>query len=382
MALFDVTIDAQDGNARALSFDTAHGTVHTPMFMPVGTHATVKGVTVDQLHNMNSQVVLSNTYHLYMRPGVDIVEAAGGVQKFMNYNGPMLTDSGGFQLFSLDHMMKTDADGVTFHARDYDGSKHRWTPETNMDIQQRIGADIVMQLDQCIGYPSPKEAVAASTKLSWEWAQRCCEAHTREDQALFAIVQGGMFRDLRLESARRLVEIDAASREAGHKGFQGFGIGGYSVGEPHDVMFETLGDVCQALPANRPRYLMGVGNPTTLVRAVREGVDMFDCVLPTRTGRMGTAFSHEGRMNLRNAKYKDDFTPLDLQCTCPVCTQYTRAYLRHLVKQNEMLGGILLSIHNLHFLIDLMAKAREAVLAGEYETFYQDWMNSPAANDY
>lgn len=251
-----------------------------------------------------------------------------------------------------------------------------------MDIQQRIGADIVMQLDQCIGYPAEKEAVAASTKLSWEWAERCCAAHTREDQALFAIVQGGMHRDLRLESARRLMEIDAASRAAGHKGFQGFGIGGYSVGEPHDVMFETLGAVCDALPQDRPRYLMGVGNPTTLVRAVREGVDMFDCVLPTRTGRMGTAFSHEGRMNLRNAKYKEDFTSLDSQCTCPVCTQYTRAYLRHLVMQKEMLGGILLSIHNLHFLIDLMAKAREAVLAGEYEAFYQDWMNSPAANDY
>ena len=382
MALFDVTIDARDGNARALTFDTAHGAVHTPMFMPVGTHATVKGVTVDQLHDLGSQVVLANTYHLYMRPGVDIIERAGGVQKFMNYNGPMLTDSGGFQLFSLDHMMKTDPDGVSFHARDYDGSKHRWTPESNMDIQQRIGADIVMQLDQCIGYPAEKEAVAASTKLSWGWAERCCAAHTREDQALFAIVQGGMHRDLRLESVRRLMEIDAASRAAGHKGFQGFGIGGYSVGEPHDVMFETLGAVCDALPQDRPRYLMGVGNPTTLVRAVREGVDMFDCVLPTRTGRMGTAFSHEGRMNLRNAKYKEDFTPLDPQCTCPVCTQYTRAYLRHLVMQKEMLGGILLSIHNLHFLIDLMAKAREAVLAGEYEAFYQDWMNSPAANDY
>ncbi|MDO4591127.1 MAG: tRNA guanosine(34) transglycosylase Tgt [Slackia sp.] len=382
MALFDVTVDARDGNARAISFDTAHGTVHTPMFMPVGTHATVKGVTVDQLHAMGSQVVLANTYHLYMRPGVDIVEKAGGVQKFMNYDGPMLTDSGGFQLFSLDHMMKTDPDGVSFHARDYDGSKHRWTPESNMDIQQRIGADIVMQLDQCIGYPADKEAVAASTKLSWEWAERCCAAHTREDQALFAIVQGGMHRDLRLESARRLMEIDAASRAAGHKGFQGFGIGGYSVGEPHDVMFETLGAVCEALPQDKPRYLMGVGNPTTLVRAVREGVDMFDCVLPTRTGRMGTAFSHQGRMNLRNAKYKEDFTPLDPQCDCPVCTQYTRAYLRHLVMQKEMLGGILLSIHNLHFLIDLMAKARAAVLAGEYEAFYQDWMNSPAANDY
>ena len=382
MALFDVTVDARDGNARAISFDTAHGTVHTPMFMPVGTHATVKGVTVDQLHDMKSQVVLANTYHLYMRPGVDIIERAGGVQKFMNYDGPMLTDSGGFQLFSLDHMMKTDPDGVSFHARDYDGSKHRWTPESNMDIQQRIGADIVMQLDQCIGYPAEKEAVAASTKLSWEWAERCCAAHTREGQALFAIVQGGMHRDLRLESARRLMEIDAASRAAGHKGFQGFGIGGYSVGEPHDVMFETLGAVCEALPQDKPRYLMGVGNPTTLVRAVREGVDMFDCVLPTRTGRMGTAFSHQGRMNLRNAKYKEDFTPLDPQCSCPVCTQYTRAYLRHLVMQKEMLGGILLSMHNLHFLIDLMAKAREAVLAGEYEAFYQDWMNSPAADDY
>ena len=382
MALFDVTVDARDGNARALSFDTAHGAVHTPMFMPVGTHATVKGVTVDQLHGMGSQVVLANTYHLYMRPGVDIVERAGGVQRFMNYDGPMLTDSGGFQLFSLDHMMKTDADGVSFHARDYDGSKHRWTPESNMDIQQRIGADIAMQLDQCIGYPAKKEAVAASTKLSWEWAERCCAAHTREDQALFAIVQGGMHLDLRLESARRLLDIDARSRAAGHKGFQGFGIGGYSVGEPHDVMFETLGAVCAALPQDKPRYLMGVGNPTTLVRAVREGVDMFDCVLPTRTGRMGTAFSHQGRMNLRNAKYKEDFTPLDPACSCPVCTQYTRAYLRHLVMQKEMLGGILLSIHNLHFLIDLMAQARAAVLAGSYEEFYRAWMDSPAANDY
>ena len=382
MSLFDVTIDARDGAARALTFETAHGTVRTPMFMPVGTHATVKGVTVDQLHTIGSQVVLANTYHLYMRPGVEIIEAAGGVQKFMNYDGPMLTDSGGFQLFSLDHMMKTDPDGVTFHARDYDGSKHRWTPETNMDIQQRIGADIVMQLDQCIGYPAAKDDVAASTKLSWEWAERCCAAHTREDQALFGIVQGGMHLDLRLESVRRLLDIDARSREAGHKGFQGFGIGGYSVGEPHDVMFETLPQVCEALPDNRPRYLMGVGNPTTLVRAVRAGVDMFDCVLPTRTARMGTAFSSTGRMNMRNAKFTRDFGPLDAACTCPTCQNHSRAYIRHLVKQNEMLGGILLSIHNLHYLIDLMRRAREAVLADAYEEFYAAWMASPAAKDY
>ncbi|MDD7369242.1 MAG: tRNA guanosine(34) transglycosylase Tgt [Berryella intestinalis] len=382
MALFEYRIEGRSGHARAGSYETAHGTFQTPMFMPVGTHATVKGVTTDQLHEIKSQVVLANTYHLYMRPGVDLVEEAGGIQKFMNYDGPMLTDSGGFQLFSLDHMMKVDRDGVSFQARDYDGSRHRWTPESNMDIQQRIGADICMQLDQCIGYPAKKEDVRASTKLSWEWAKRCCDAHTRPDQALFAIVQGGMHLDLRLESVEELIRIDSESRAAGGRGFQGYGIGGYSVGEPHDVMFETLGAVCQAMPEGKLRYLMGVGNPTTLVRAVREGVDMFDCVLPTRTGRMGTAFSSEGRMNLRNAKFARDFSPLDRSCSCPVCRNHTRAYIRHLVKQKEMLGGILLSIHNLHFLIDLMARAREAVLADAYEDFYREWMASPGADDY
>ncbi len=382
MTLFEYRIEGRSGHARAGSYETAHGTFQTPMFMPVGTHATVKGVTTDQLHQIKSQVVLANTYHLYMRPGIDLVEEAGGIQKFMNYDGPMLTDSGGFQLFSLDHMMKVDRDGVSFQARDYDGSRHRWTPESNMDIQQRIGADICMQLDQCIGYPAKKEDVRASTKLSWEWAKRCCDAHTRPDQALFAIVQGGMHLDLRLESVEELVRIDSESRAAGGRGFQGYGIGGYSVGEPHDVMFETLGAVCQAMPEGKLRYLMGVGNPTTLVRAVREGVDMFDCVLPTRTGRMGTAFSSEGRMNLRNAKFARDFSPLDRSCTCPVCRNHTRAYIRHLVKQKEMLGGILLSIHNLHFLIDLMARAREAILTDAYEDFYREWMASPGADDY
>ena len=382
MSLFEYEIQAQSGHARAGRYETAHGAFVTPMFMPVGTHATVKGVTVDELHQINSQVVLANTYHLYMRPGADVVAEAGGVQKFMNYDGPMLTDSGGFQLFSLDHMMKTDPDGVSFQALDYDGSKHRWTPEENMRIQELLGADIAMQLDQCVGYPAERAAVEASTKLSWEWAERCLASHARADQALFAINQGGMHLDLRLESAKHLVDIEQASVAAGGRRFDGFGIGGYSVGESHETMFETLGTVARALPDDRPRYLMGVGNPTTLVRAVREGVDMFDCVLPTRTGRMGTAFSSTGRMNLRNAKFTRDFTPLDPACTCPTCTNYTRAYLRHLVKQGEMLGGILLSIHNLHFLIDLMRRAREAIVAGVYEEFYQDWMNSPAADDY
>ena len=382
MALFDYDIQATSGAARAGTYETAHGSFTTPMFMPVGTHATVKGVTARGLSELGAQVVLANTYHLYMRPGADVVEEAGGVAAFMGYDGPTLTDSGGFQLFSLDHMMKTDADGVSFQAFDYDGSKHRWTPESNMQIQERIGADIAMQLDQCVGYPAERSAVEASTRLSWEWAERCLAAHKRPDQALFGIVQGGMHLDLRLESVRRLLDIEQRSIDAGGRRFDGFGIGGYSVGEDHETMFETLGTVAQALPDDRPRYLMGVGNPTTLVRAVGAGVDMFDCVLPTRTGRMGTAFSSTGRMNMRNAKYARDFGPLDPACTCETCTHYTRAYIRHLVKQNEMLGGILLSMHNLHFLIDLMRRAREAVLAGAYEEFEAAWLASPGAKDY
>ena len=382
MALFDYTIEAQSGAARAGRYATAHGDFTTPLFMPVGTHATVKGVTIAGLHELNAQVVLANTYHLYMRPGVDVVEEAGGVHEIKAYDGPMLTDSGGFQLFSLAHMMKPGDDGVKFRADDYDGSKHFWTPEINMDIQERIGADIVMQLDQCVGYPAERKDVEASTKLSWEWAERCLAAHKRPDQALFGIVQGGMHLDLRLESVHRLLDIEKANVEAGGRRFDGFGIGGYSVGEDHETMFETLGEVTRACPEDRPRYLMGVGNPTTLVRAVREGMDMFDCVLPTRTARMGTCFSSRGRMNLRNAQYTHDFSPLDEECTCPVCRDFTRAYIRHLVVQKEMLGGILLSIHNLHYLLDLMRRAREALLAGEYEAFYEDWMASPAADDF
>ena len=381
MALFDCTCEATSGHARALSYETAHGTFRTPMFMPVGTSATVKGVTTDQLRELGAQVVLANTYHLAMRPGADLVEEAGGIHRFMNYDGPMLTDSGGFQVFSLADTVKLSDDGVTFKSI-YDGSNIHWTPEENMVIQQKIGADIAMQLDQCAPYPAERAFVAKAVDYSSAWARRCLAAHTRPDQTLFGIVQGGMHLDLRLESIRRLREIEDESLAAGHRRFGGFGIGGYSVGEDHEVMFETLGEVARACPEDRPRYLMGVGNPTTLVRAVREGVDMFDCVLPTRTARMGTAFSSTGRMNLRNAKYKADFGPLDPACTCPTCQTHSRAYLRHLVKQDEMLGAILLSVHNLHFLIDLMARAREAVLAGAYEEFYAAWMAGPGVKDY
>lgn len=381
MGLFDFTVEAQSGHARAATFTTAHGDALTPMFMPVGTHATVKGITVDQLHDLQAQVVLANSYHMYLRPGVEVVEEAGGLHSFMNWDGPILTDSGGFQIFSLADTLKIDENGVDFRSI-YDGSKHRWTPESNMDLQQRLGADIVMQLDQCAPYPAEREFVENAMELSARWARRCLAAHHKEDQALFGIVQGGMHLDLRLRSIEHLTKIGEESEASGHKNFQGFGIGGYSVGEEHDVMFETLGDVARALPTEKPRYVMGVGNPTTLVRAVREGVDMFDCVLPTRTARMGTAFSSTGRMNMRNAKYTHDFGPLDEQCSCSVCANYSRAYLRHLIKSNEMLGGILLSIHNIHYLLDLMRKAREAIIADEYEAFYQNWMNSPAAADY
>lgn len=375
------SLDACCGHARAATIKTAHGTVRTPMFMPVGTHATVKGLMPDQLHDIGSQVILANTYHMYLRPGVETVAEAGGLHEFMAWDGPILTDSGGFQIFSLADTLKLDEDGVSFQSI-YDGSKHRWTPERNMEIQQALGADIIMQLDQCAPYPAQKDFVRSAMELSVQWAQRCLRAHTRTDQALFGIVQGGMHLDLRLESVQKLQEIGAQSAQSGHKDFDGFGIGGYSVGEDHEVMFETVGQVARALPENKPRYLMGVGNPTTLLRGVREGIDMFDCVLPTRTARMGTAFSHEGRLNMRNARFTRDFGPLDGQCTCSVCQMHSRAYIRHLIKSNEMLGGVLLSVHNLYFLLELMRKARQAIQEDQFEAFYQEWMNSSAAQDY
>ncbi len=381
MALFDFLLEAESGHARAALFETAHGTIATPTFMPVGTHATVKGIMPIQLHDLGAQVVLANTYHLSLRPGADLIAEAGGLHAFMRWDAPILTDSGGFQVFSLADTVKLHDDGLEFRSI-YDGERVFWTPETNMELQQKLGADIVMQLDQCTPYPADRAFVRRAVLLSAAWGRRCLAAHERPDQTLFGIVQGGMELDLRLESIARLLEADEESAAHGHCRFGGFGIGGYSVGEEHDVMFETLGEVTRALPITRPRYLMGVGNPTTLVRAVREGVDLFDCVLPTRTARMGTAFSSAGRMKMRNAQYARDFQPLDPECSCVVCREFSRAYIRHLVKQKEMLGGILLSIHNIYFLLDLMRRAREAICAGAYEDFYRAWMNSPAVADY
>lgn len=370
---FDFELIATDAGsaARRGRLHTPHGAIETPVFMPVGTRATVKGVTPDQLRALDARIILSNTYHLFLRPGSELIAQAGGLHRFMGWDRAILTDSGGFQIFSLADTLKLTDDGVRFRSI-IDGSWHFWTPEDNMRVQAELGADIIMQLDQCPPYPADKDLVATAVRRSARWAERCKAAHHREDQALFGIVQGGVHDDLRAESVARLVEL----------GFPGYGIGGYSVGEPHELMLESLPAVCNALPADKPRYLMGVGNPTTLLEAVARGVDMFDCVLPTRTARLGTAFSSEGRLNLKNARFARDFGPLDSECGCPVCAVHSRAYLRHLVNTKEMLGATLLTLHNLHYLLDLMRVAREAIEAGTFSELLDAWRDSPAHQDY
>ena len=372
---FDVIANDPNTHARRGVFHTAHGDVPTPIFMPVGTKATVKGLMPVQVEQLGAKIILNNTYHLAMRPGADLVAEMGGVHEFMRWDKPILTDSGGFQVFSHGEFMKLTDEGVRFRAVDYDGSWVSWTPEDNMAIAEKLGSDICMQLDQCPGYPATRAFVERAVELSSMWGERCWRAHTRPDQALFGIVQGGMHLDLRLRSLRHLEECGD---------FPGYGIGGYSVGEDHETMFETLTPlVSEHMPKDKPRYLMGVGNPTTLVRAVAAGVDMFDCVLPTRTARVGTAFSDEGRLNLKNARFAHDHGVLDEGCDCPACAGgFTRAYIHHLVRQHEMLGGILLSQHNLRYLIRLMERVREAIEQGRYADFYRDWMDSPASNDF
>ncbi len=372
---FELVAQDASTSARAGVLHTAHGTVETPIFMPVGTKAAVKGLTTPALEELGAQIILANTYHLAMRPGEQLVAELGGLHSFMNWNRPILTDSGGFQAFSLSKHFKFQDAGLSFRAIDYGGEKVVWSPEDNMNIAQALGSDICMQLDQCVGYPVERAELERAVELSSLWAERCWRAHSRDDQALFGIVQGGMDLKLRLRSLSHLESCGD---------FPGYGIGGYSVGEDHELMFESLAPlVSEHMPHAKPRYLMGVGNPTTLVRAVACGVDMFDCVLPTRTARMGTAFSSTGRMNLRNSCYKHDATPLDEQCGCPVCSAgYTRAYIHHLVRQHEMNASILLSQHNLYFLLDLMRKARTAIVESRYKAFLDAWMTSEACNDY
>jgi queuine tRNA-ribosyltransferase len=354
---FKYTCIHQDGKARAGTFTTPHGVIETPMFMPVGTQATVKTLTPDHLHDLGAQIILSNTYHLYLRPGADIVAELGGLHRFMHWEKPILTDSGGFQVFSLSNTRKISEQGVIFKSH-IDGSSHEFTPEKSIAIQENLGADIIMAFDECA---PPYEKVYNQTAMqrTHRWAERCLQAKKRPDQALFGIVQGGVFPDLREISAQTLVSMD----------FPGYGIGGLSVGETKGEMNAMLEVVNDVLPAEKPRYLMGVGSPEDLINGVLRGVDMFDCVLPTRLARHHNAMLSSGRMNLKNNQFARDPQPIDAACSCYTCQNFTRAYLRHLITAKETLSATLISIHNLHFLITLMKQSRQAILENRFQEF-------------
>lgn len=348
--------------ARAGILHTPHGDIKTPVFMPVGTQATVKSLTPKQVEETNAQIILSNTYHLYMRPGEALVKKAGGLHKFMNWNKPILTDSGGFQVFSLGQLRKLTENGAEFRSH-LDGSKHILTPERVMQIEQDLGADIIMAFDECTEYPATYEYTKMAMERTHRWAERCKKAKTSETQALFGIVQGGMYGDLRKESAKVINSMD----------FPGNAIGGLSVGEPKQVMYDMIEELMPYLSENKPRYLMGVGTPDCLVEGVMRGVDMFDCVLQTRIGRNGTAITSKGRLVVRNATYAEDFSPLDDECDCYTCKNFSRAYLRHLVKAGETLAGTLVSLHNIRFSVHLMEQIREAILQDCFLEFRKEF---------
>ncbi len=349
---------ARDGGARRGRLRLAHGDVETPGFMPVGTAATVKGVTPAQLREAQTQIVLSNTYHLWLRPGIAPLEAAGGLHRFMAWDRPILTDSGGFQVFSLESRRRLDDGGVTF-ASHLDGSEHRFTPENVVEFQQRIGSDVAMVLDVCVKLPAPREQLEESVRLTSVWARRSAAVAPRDGTLLFAIVQGGLDPALRERSARDVLELD----------FPGYAIGGLSVGETREEMYECARATATLLPAEKPRYLMGVGTVPDLIAAIDSGIDLFDSVYPTRCGRNGRAMTHDGELNVFNAAFGGDTSALDPRCDCSTCTTYTRAYLAHCFRAKEMLGPLLLSYHNLYLLNALAREARTAIEAGEWERF-------------
>ena len=357
---FDLT--ARDRRARAGIFHTPHGDIQTPVFAPVGTQATVKSLTPAQLAELHASLILSNTYHLYLRPGDELVAEMGGLHRFMNWDRPILTDSGGYQVFSLEDSRKIDDDGVTFKSH-VDGSIHRFTPEKSIAIQENLGADIIMAFDECAS-PYDREYSIKAMQRTHAWAERCLQAKHRPEQALFGIIQGGIFPDLRQESARYI----------GSLGFPGHAIGGLSVGETKAEMHSMLELVDTLLPDDRPRYLMGVGTPEDLINGVLRGVDIFDCVLPTRLARHNAALTRQNRMNLVNAAYAHDPRPIDEQCACYTCQNFSRAYLRHLITAKEMLAATLLSIHNLYTLINLTQGLRQAILEHNLEQFVTDFL--------
>ena len=362
--IFSVIRKDKNTSARLGKLALAHGEVDTPCFMPVGTQAAVKATTPEELEGLGAQIILGNTYHLGLRPGIEIIKNAGGLHKFMHWDRPILTDSGGYQVFSLADLRKISKEGVTF--RDHiEGTLHTLTPEKSIRIQQALGADIIMAFDECPPYPSPYDYTCQSLELTLQWALQSRKSHADGRQVLFGIVQGSVFKDLRQKSVEELEEI----------GFAGYGIGGLSVGEPKDLMFEMAEYTAGLLPADKPRYLMGTGTPEDLVTQVAYGVDMFDCTVPTRYGRNGTVFTPFGKLVVRNAQYKNDHRPIDEECGCYACRHYTRAYIRHLFNTGEILGNRLGTLHNLYFYQDFMRKAREAIGEGVYGKFRKEFLS-------
>lgn len=351
--------------ARRGRVHTPHGAIETPVFMPVGTAATVKAMRPDEVKAIGAQIILSNTYHLYLRPGHQIVKEAGGLHKFMNWDRAILTDSGGFQVFSLGDLRKITEEGVEFSSH-IDGSKHMLSPEKSMEVQNALGSDIMMAFDECAPYPADRSYVKKSLERTTRWLARCKEAHKNTDiQSLFGIMQGGMYKDLRYQSAMEIVELD----------LPGYAIGGLSVGEPKELMYEIMDGCVDYLPAGKPRYLMGVGSPDCLFEGVERGIDMFDCVLPTRIARHGMAMTSRGKVSIKNAAYERDFTALDPECDCYTCRNFSKAYLRHLFKSNEILSSMLLSNHNLYFLIHLMDAIRKAIEEDRFLEYKKEFCN-------
>jgi queuine tRNA-ribosyltransferase len=372
---FGVIAESSTTRARAGVIQTAHGKVETPVFMPVGTLGTVKSLTPEELLSAGAQIILGNTYHLYLRPGCDVIRQFSGLHRFMNWSGPILTDSGGFQIFSLAKLAEISENGVTFQSH-IDGSRHLLTPEKAVEIQTCLGSDVMMCLDHCIQYPAGHQATRRANEITTQWAARCKTAwqdRSNGNDALFGIVQGGMFKELRKSSSESLITL----------GFDGFAIGGLSVGEPVETMMEIADFTLARLPDGKPRYVMGTGTPENLIELVALGADMFDCVLPTRNARNGQAFSQQGALNICNAKYRNDTNPLEPGCTCYTCRNYSRAYLRHLYMARELLAYRLNTIHNVYFYLNLMKKIREAIVKDEFESFRRNYYGGrkDGAND-
>ena len=351
--------------ARIGQFTTPHGVIETPVFMPVGTQATVKSLSPEELKENNSQIILSNTYHLYLRPGHEIVKKAGGLHKFMNWDRPILTDSGGFQVFSLSDLRKISDDGVEFRSH-LNGAKHYITPEKDMEIQEALGADIIMAFDECTTYGTDRKGAERALERTMSWLDRCYKYHQNENQALFPIIQGNFYKDLRVEATKRILPYVK----------HGVAIGGLSVGEPKHMMYEMLDAMQPYYPVHVPRYLMGVGSPDCILEGVERGIDMFDCVLPTRIARNGTAFTKTGKLVVRNGEYKEDFRPIEEGCTCYACQNYTRAYIRHLINAKEIFGARLISIHNIHFLTNLMEEIKQAIREDRFKEFKEEYLKN------